>query len=46
VNKSIRRFVMEKEKKQKGKMDMQAMMDVYKKLGTPGTPHKVLAMEH
>jgi len=34
---------MEKEKKQKNKMDMQAMMDVYKKLGTPGAPHKVLA---
>jgi len=34
---------MAKEKKQKGKMDMQAMMDVYKKLGTPSAPHKVLA---
>jgi len=34
---------MAKEKKQEGKMDMQAMMDVYKKLGTPGAPHKVLA---
>jgi Protein of unknown function (DUF1579) len=34
---------MEKEKKQEDKMDMQAMMDVYKKLGTPGVPHKVLA---
>ena len=28
---------------QEGKMDTQAMMDVYKKLGTPGAPHKVLA---
>jgi len=34
---------MEKEKKQKDKMDMQAMMDVYKKVGTPGAPHKLLA---
>ncbi len=34
---------MAKQKKQKGKMDMQAMMEVYKKVGTPGTPHKVLA---
>ncbi len=34
---------MAKEKKQEGKMDMQAMMDVYKKLGTPGAPHKLLA---
>ena len=34
---------MAKEKKQEGKMDMQAMMDVYKKVGTPGGPHKVLA---
>ncbi len=29
--------------KQESKMDMQATMDVYKKLGTPGAPHKVLA---
>lgn len=36
-------FVMAKEKKQEGKMDMQAMMDVYKKLATPGEPHKQLA---
>jgi hypothetical protein len=28
---------------QKTKMDMQAMMDVYKKVGTPGAPHKILA---
>ena len=28
---------------QEGKMDMQAMMDVYTKLGTPGAPHKGLA---
>jgi hypothetical protein len=34
---------MAKEKKQKGKMDMQAMMEVYKKVGAPGAPHKVLA---
>jgi hypothetical protein len=34
---------MEKEKKQEGKMDMQAMMDLYTKLGTPGAPHKLLA---
>ena len=34
---------MAKEEKQEGKMDMQAMMDVYKKLGTPGAPHKLLA---
>ena len=25
------------------KMDMQAMMEVYKKVGTPGEPHKLLA---
>ena len=31
-------------KKQEGKkMDMQAMMEVYKKMGTPGKPHKLLA---
>jgi Protein of unknown function (DUF1579) len=29
--------------KQEGKMDMQAMMEVYKKLATPGAPHKALA---
>jgi hypothetical protein len=34
---------MAKEEKQKGKMDTEAMMEVYKKLGTPGAPHKVLA---
>lgn len=28
---------------QEGKTDMKAMMDVYKKLGTPGAPHKQLA---
>ena len=33
----------EEEKKQKGKMDMEAMMEVYTKLATPGTPHKTLA---
>ena len=34
---------MSKKEKQEGKMDMQAMMEVYQKLGTPGTPHKMLA---
>ncbi len=34
---------MAKEEKQKGKMDTEAMMDVYKKLGTPGAAHKMLA---
>ncbi len=29
--------------KQEGKMDMRAMMEVYKKVGTPGVPHTVLA---
>ena len=29
--------------KQESKMDMQAMMEVYKKVGTPGEPHKLLA---
>jgi hypothetical protein len=29
--------------KQESKMDMQAMMEVYNKLGTPGAPHKLLA---
>jgi hypothetical protein len=29
--------------KQEGKMDMQAAMAVYMKLGTPGAPHKLLA---
>ncbi len=29
--------------KQEVKMDMQAMMDVYMKLGTPSAPHKLLA---
>jgi hypothetical protein len=28
---------------QEANMDMQAMMDVYKKLGTTGAPHKMLA---
>ena len=36
-------FSIAMEGKQKGKMDMKAMMDVYKKLATPGTPHKQLA---
>ncbi len=34
---------MAKEEKPKGKMDMQAMMEVYEKLGTPGAPHEALA---
>jgi hypothetical protein len=34
---------MEKEKGREIKNDMQAMMDLYTKLGTPGEPHKVLA---
>jgi hypothetical protein len=34
---------MAKEKKQEGKMDMQGMLDVYKKLATPGAPHKMFA---
>lgn len=34
---------MEKKEKQEGKMDMQAMMEVYQKLATPGDPHKSLA---
>jgi hypothetical protein len=29
--------------KLKGKIDMQAMMEVYKKVGTPGEPHRLLA---
>jgi len=28
---------------QESKMDMQAMMEIYKKAGTPGEPHKLLA---
>ena len=36
-------FVMAKEKKPEGKMDMQAMMETYTKLATPGEPHKQLA---
>ena len=34
---------MSKNEKQPGKMEMQATMEVYKKLGTPGAPHQVLA---
>lgn len=29
--------------KREGKMDMQAMMEVYRKVGTPGDPHMLLA---
>ncbi len=31
------------EKKTKGKMDVQAMMEIYAKVGTPGAPHEMLA---
>jgi hypothetical protein len=34
---------MAKAKNTKGKMDMQAMMKIYTKVGTPGTPHQRLA---
>jgi hypothetical protein len=34
---------MSEEKKQEGKMDMDTMMEVYQKLGTPGDAHKMLA---
>jgi hypothetical protein len=34
---------MEKEKRQAGKKDMQAEMEVYRKLGTPGASHQLLA---
>jgi hypothetical protein len=34
---------METAKKQESKMDMQTMMQVYTKVGTPGAPHKLLA---
>jgi hypothetical protein len=34
---------MAKEEKQEEKMDMQAIMELYKKLGTPGPQHKLLA---
>ncbi|MBI4774169.1 MAG: DUF1579 domain-containing protein [Deltaproteobacteria bacterium] len=34
---------MSKAAKEEKKMDMQAMMEVYMKLGTPGAPHKLLA---
>jgi len=32
---------MKKEKKREGKMDDQAIMEEYKKLATPGAPHKL-----
>ena len=32
-----------KEKKSEKKADPQAMMEMYKKLGTPGEPHKLFA---
>jgi hypothetical protein len=34
---------MGKEEKEEDRMDMQAMMEVYTKLATPGGPHQVLA---
>jgi hypothetical protein len=34
---------MAKKEKKEGKMDMQAIMEVYKKLGTPGPQHKLRA---
>ncbi|PKN63457.1 MAG: hypothetical protein CVU57_19455 [Deltaproteobacteria bacterium HGW-Deltaproteobacteria-15] len=34
---------MAQKKEQEGKMDMQAMMEVYTKLAIPGAPHKALA---
>ena len=34
---------MAKAKKQEGQMDMQAIMKIYQKLGTPGAPHTRLA---
>ena len=34
---------MAKKEKHESKMDMQAMMEVYTKLGTPGAPHQTLA---
>lgn len=34
---------MAEERKQEGSMDMEEMMEKYRKLGTPGEPHRVLA---
>ena len=34
---------MKREKKQEDKIDDQAIMEEYKRLATPGTPHKLLA---
>jgi hypothetical protein len=39
----IASFAMAQEKKQEAKMDMQETMEEYKKLATPGEPHKLLA---
>lgn len=36
-------LVMAKEKKPEKQMDMQAMMETYQKLATPGEPHKQFA---
>jgi len=38
-----RRIPMKREKKQEDKIDDQAIMEEYKRLATPGTPHKLLA---
>jgi uncharacterized protein YdhG (YjbR/CyaY superfamily) len=38
-----RRYTMDKEKKEEGKVSMEEMMEVYKRLATPGAPHKTLA---
>jgi hypothetical protein len=34
---------MARKEKQEGKMDTQAMMELYQKLGTPGLQHRLLA---
>jgi len=39
----MRRIAMAKKEKKEGEMDMQAIMEVYKKLGTPGPQHRLLA---
>src|SRR5262245_5652263 len=36
-------LVLAKEKQQQKQMDPQAMMEVWKKLGTPGEPHKLFS---
>lgn len=39
----MRRIVMAQQMEQEDKMDMQEMMEVYKKLATPGAPHRMFA---